>query len=304
MDVVSPVVILFLLILLGYVGRKTDLIADEAVSNFSALVVNISLPALIFNSLQREFSPELLALAGRTLLLSFALYALAFGIAFLWTALVRPPLAEKAVHEYALVFSNVGFMGFPLIEALMGKEALFALSILNVPFNLLAFSLGAWLLARHGKRPVRMGLRQFFNPCVIATLLGFVFFLFSWPLPGLLFQTLGLLGNTTSPLSMLIIGAVLARMPLREVFGRWRIYATSLVRIVVVPAISWALLYVLGVRDQELMLPVMAFAMPVAANTTLVADYYQGDSGTAGALVFLSSLGSVFTIPLVASLLR
>lgn len=303
MDVTSQVLILFLLIVVGYAARKIKVMDDAAVGHFSAFILNISLPALILNSLQKDFSPELLASSGKMLLLSFVIYGAAFALAALWTLVLRPPEKEKAVHQYSLIFSNVGFMGFPVVEAVMGRDALFHLSIFNIPFNLLAFSVGAWLLARNSSRPLRLTWRTFVNPSVIATLAGFVAFLFSIRYPAFIAKTLKMTGDITSPLSMVVIGAVLARTPLSQVFGRWRVYVSVAARLFLVPALIWLALRALGFQGLELVLPVLVFAMPTAANTTILATVYEADAGTAGSLVFLSTLASVISIPLIAGYL-
>ena len=138
MNVAEQVLVLFLLIVIGYGARKFKTIDDGAVAHFTSFVLNLSLPALILASLQRPFSRELLGEAGAVLVLAFGVYAASFAVAALYPALIRPDRKERGVHRYAVIFSNVGFMGFPVVEAVLGKEALFHLAIFNIPFNLLA----------------------------------------------------------------------------------------------------------------------------------------------------------------------
>ncbi|HCM26991.1 MAG TPA: AEC family transporter [Treponema sp.] len=302
MDVTGQVLVLFLLILFGYAARKARIMDDAALGHFSAFVANITLPALIVVSLQRPFSRGLLGSAAATLGLSVAVYAFSFAAAAVYPSLIRAGKKERGVQRYAIIFSNVGFMGFPVVEAVLGGDALFNLAIYNIPFYFLAFSVGAWLIARDGKRPLLLTWRTFVNPSVAATLVGIALFLLSVKLPAPLHRALKLTGDATSPLSMIVIGAILARMDPRAVVGRWRNFVTTAVRLVVLPAAVYAALYALGLRGLLLALPVLVVAMPVAANATLLANLYEGDTESASAMVFISTLACVATIPAIALL--
>lgn len=303
MNVINQVLVLFFLILIGYGGRKFRIIDDRAVGYFSSFVLNISLPALILVSLQRPFSRELLGDAGLTLLLSFAAYGFFFLFAVLYPFFVPLSRKERGVHRYALIFSNVGFMGYPVVEALLGQKTLFYLAIYNIPFNFLAFSIGAWLIAREGERPLMLNWKTFINPSVVATVLGFLFFLGSVALPAPVFQTLKMTGDITSPLSMIVIGTILGKMPFRSILGKWQRYATTAARLVLLPAMVGFVLYVAGFRGIFLTLPVIVAAMPVAANTSILAEVYGADAESASSLVFISTLLCIITIPLIALVL-
>jgi hypothetical protein len=300
MNVINQVLVLFFLIAIGYGARKLRAIDDGAIGHFSSFVLNISLPTLILVSLQRPFSRELLGEAGLTLGLSFMIYGFSFLLAGLYPFIVPLSRKERGVHRYALIFSNVGFMGYPVVEAVLGQQALFYLAIYNIPFNFLAFSIGAWLIAREGERSLLLSWKTFINPSVIATLLGFLLFLGSVKLPGPLYQTLKMTGDITSPLSMIVIGAILGKMPLRSVLGTWQRYGTTLVRLLVLPAAVGFLLYSAGFRGLFFILPTLVTAMPVAANTSILAEVYGADAESASSLVFISTLFCIITIPLVA----
>jgi predicted permease len=301
MNVAEQVLVLFLLIVIGYAARKIKAIDDAAVGHFTSFVLNLSLPALILASFQQPFSRALLGEAGIVLALSFGVYAASFAVAAVYPSIIRVGRKERGVHRYGIIFSNVGFMGFPVVEAVLGRDALFHLAIFNIPFNLLAFSIGAWLISREGERPLTMSWRTFINPSVVAAIIGFLCFLFSFRYPQPLFRVLKMTGDITSPLSMIVIGAILARMDPRRVVGRWRNYATTIVRLILMPAGLFFALRVLGFRGTLLVLPTLIAAMPIAANTTILADFYGGDTESASALVFISTLLCVVTIPAVVA---
>jgi hypothetical protein len=301
--------ILFMLMLSGFTAGKVGVLKGETIRGLSRFLLDFTLPALIIHSMQRPFSADLRDQAFRILGLSALIYASAFPLAYVVTAFFgksRP--AETGVHRFAMCFSNVGFMGFPVAEAILGRESLFMVSIYNIPFQLLAFSVGTTLIAAQAKVPgskpgqvILSAARSFINVPALAALVGFGFFMLAVRIPEPLFSTIGILGNTTTPLSMVLIGAVLAGTKLGNILGNPRVWVTTGYRLIVHPLVVFLLLRLLGLSGLERSVPVLIAAMPVAANTTILAGVYGGDDVTASGLVFISTLLSLATIPLIAA---
>ncbi|QQO10600.1 AEC family transporter [Breznakiella homolactica] len=304
MNVAGHVAVLFILIVIGYLAAKLKAVDAAASGHFSSFIIKVSLPCVIFISFQKPFSMELLGEAGLALGVSLVIYGISFALAAFYPNLLRLKGGERGVHRYAVVFSNVGFMGYPVVEVILGPAYLFHLSMYNVPFNLFAYSIGAWLIARESERPLQLSWRTFINPCVIATILGFACFLLSVSMPGPLYRSLSMIGDITSPLSMVVIGITLAQADIRKVLGRWQNYVTVLVRLILLPAAIGGILYALGIRGHLLMLSVIITAMPVAANTSIFASFYGTNAEDASSLVFLSTLLCIGTIPLTVFVLN
>ncbi|MEI6388765.1 MAG: AEC family transporter, partial [Spirochaetota bacterium] len=219
--------ILFLLMSAGFAAGKTSILDETTVKKLSRFLVNFVLPCLIVASMQQPLTPELRMEALRTLGISFAIYAASFPLAFGFASLIRAKGATRGVHAFAGVFANVAFMGFPVQQALFGKAVLFQASIFIIPFNLLAFSVGAAMIAggarSGGPAPsgataaagpatheARLSWRSFVNPAGVSSVVGFALFLADFRLPLPLFRAMSILGDTTTPLAMCIIGATLA----------------------------------------------------------------------------------------------
>ena len=130
---------------------------------------------------------------------------------------LRPRHSEKGVFQFIIMFSNVGFMGFPVLAAIFGEESLFFASIYNLPFNLLTFTLGVFLLIRTKEGGYKPQLEHFVNPAIIAIIAGFVFFLCSWKLPSFIGEPIAMLGDMTIPLSMFVIGAMLRKGKIQRI---------------------------------------------------------------------------------------
>ncbi len=292
--------VLFLLLAAGYGAGKLKVLGPDTVRGMSRFIVDFTLPALVLVSMQKPFSPELRDEALRMLGISFAIYLSALPLSALWARVIRSRGPERGVHEFGGTFANVAFMGFPIMGAYFGKDILFDVSIYNMPFQLLAFSVGVILLTRGRAGTPRLTLRQWINPAILSTTLGFLFFLGSVRISGPLLSGLTLLGDMTTPLSMAVIGAILSRMKVKGVLGNPRVYLTTAYRLVLHPLAVWLALSALGLRGQALAVPVVLATMPVAANASILADAYGGDSETASALVFVSTAVSLITIPFLS----
>ncbi|HUW70636.1 MAG TPA: AEC family transporter [bacterium] len=301
--------ILFILVAAGFLAGKMGVLRGETVRSLSRFIIDFTLPAVILISMQRPFSPDLRDQALRILAISAILYTISFPLAYAAASLYRNTNeAERGVHRFAMCFSNVGFMGFPVAEALLGRESLFIVAIYNIPFQILAFSVGVLMIARPSQNAASgrsrlvstvMALR---SPAIVSAVLGFVLFLGSIRIPDPFFTALDMLGGTTTPLAMVLIGAILAQTRLGHVLANPRVWMTTLYRLVLHPLGLLVLARAIGLSGLELAVPVLVAAMPVAANTTILAGAYGGDEVTASGLVFISTTISLVTIPLLVRL--
>ncbi|HUX37726.1 MAG TPA: AEC family transporter [Rectinemataceae bacterium] len=292
--------ILFLLMATGFVAGKLRILDEDTVKKLSRFLVVFVVPCLLIVSMQKPLTPELRERAFLVLGLSFATYALAFPLAFLLAKIMRLDRSRFGVHSFAAVFSNVAFMGFPVLMGLFGKDILFEASIAAMPFQILSFSIGAAMLASGSGHKAKLGFSSFVKPAGVASIVGLGLFLLNVALPLPLFKAMSLLGDTTTPLSMCVIGATLAETDLGGALGDWRIWVSSAWRLLGLPLVVWFVFRALGVGGTTLGLLVVMTAMPVAANTTMLSAAYGGDHKTASALIFVSTALSLVTIPLLA----
>ena len=289
----TQVLILFILILIGYFIRYRNLIDKSFTSKLSNLVLSIFLPALIINSMQINFEPSIINKIIIIILLSFITYLISYLIAY--------SLKFIGVYQYAVMFSNVGFMGYPVVQSIFGSDALFYASIFNLPFNLLIMTLGVYLLCR-GNKNYDFSIKSFVNPVIVSILIGFILFIFRIKLPVFINDTLELLGDLTTPLSMLIIGSMLCESPAKECFFNKKLYLIVFIRLLFIPACIYFILK--GIVNDKLLLsiPVILTSMPIATNAAIMANKYKANESLASQLVFLSALLSIITIPFISFL--
>ncbi|MDP3058293.1 MAG: AEC family transporter, partial [bacterium] len=269
----------------------------------SSLLLKLTLPAMIIDSMQKPFTTELLKQSGTILFTSTLVYGVSYVFSGLMIRALKTPVEERGIFRFALMFSNVGFMGYPVVAAVLGQDAIFFTAIYNLPFHLLLFTLGVLLLTRNSKEKVRARWSMLVNPAVISVFIGFFLFISSWKLPSVVAISLHQIGGLTSPLSMLLIGSMLASSKISEIFGNWRLYSISIIRLVMIPTLVWAGLKLFGSSALMLGVPVVIAAMPIAANAAILAEEYDANSKLASQAVFISTLLSIVTIPLMVYLL-
>jgi predicted permease len=299
---INSLISLFLCISLGYICRRTKALNDEVTSGLSGLLINVTLPCTIFISLMREFSLNLLLGSLASFVASAAMYLFGLLIAIPIAKLLRATPSEKAVWQFALMFPNVGYTGFPVMNALYGADGLIYTSMSNVAFNFLVFTIGARIFT-HGAPEAagaKDGIRRVLvKPALIMTFIGFVFFIFSLRLPSPIEDGISLVSAMTTPLSMIVVGSLLAKSNLKSIFMGWKMYAIIFARLIMIPLAT--LLAIKPVSPDPILtaIVVLLAAMPVASLTVIFAEEYHGDSELASRMIFMSTLLMIATLPFI-----
>lgn len=304
LDVVEPIAVLFIILIIGFLSRRLAVFDDRVVKGLSSLLLKVALPALIIGSLQRSFSPDLLRDGGGVLLMAIPIYLISGLTALLCGAIPGVGREYAGVVRFGVMFPNAGFMGFPVLLSILGPEALFLAAIYLVPYNLIIFTVGIVFITmgRPGRKSI--GLSVLFSPTVVAVFAGFLFFAFSIRLPGPLAEATRLMGSVTTPLAMIVVGATLAGMKLSDVFGNWRVYLVAVMRLLVMPLLMFFALRGFGLSALLFSMLVLVNAMPVAINGVIFASEFDANPEFAAQAVFVSTLFSALTIPLIAILVR
>lgn len=298
--IVSQMIILFLILALGYFIFKIKLVDDNFTKQFSALVIKVTMPALLLSSVlditERQPLRDVLTSFGIAVALFFIVMPI---VGFLLAKLFRVKHNSTGLYVFMATFSNVGFMGFPVISALAGEVGLFYAAIYNLVFNVAVFTLGVWLV-NHDKDGESSGfdIKLLLSPGVIAALLAIALYFMNIKLPVLLCETIRSVGSITSPSAMLIIGCTLAKMDIKTVFSDWRLYPWILIKQIVIPILLWIPLAMIIKNEILLTVTFILFLMPVANNAVLFANTYNGDAELAARSVFLTTLFSLLTVPI------
>lgn len=301
--VYSQIAILFLLIIGGYTLGKLQIITKEMVQSLTVFILKISTPALVIGGMMIPRTSEKLKQSIMMVLISSGIYAGTFLFAKLVTKIVKFPPSDKGVFQFSMIFSNVGFMGFPVIQALFGKEAIFYTAMYNIPFFILIYTLGIALMNKK-QEAYKLDRKAILNPGVGASIIGFIIFALAIPIPAVIKEGIVLIGSTTTPISMIVVGAMLSALPLSKMFTNGHVYIVSSIRVVVLPLMVYTIFKFILHIDHIMLIgvPVMIAAMPVASNAALIAQEYGDKPEIASQCIFISTLMSIVSIPLLALL--
>lgn len=307
MAALEQVFVLFLLIIVGYVIKKLKIITNDINRDISNLVLNVTLPAFIITAMNFSFSVDVLIKSGKLILISACIYAFVIGLSFFVPKLLKAEGKERDILQYIIIFSNVGYMGYPVTKAVFGDLGVFYAALYNLPFNILTWTLGIYILTRSSQddyeTDIKTRLKRFFNPGLIAVILGFLLFLFSIELPSPIFSTLKMIGGMTTPISMIFIGSILADVDVREIVSGVNIYILCMIRLLILPLLIMNALKLLGFSGYLVGIPAIITAMPAAANTAIMASKFDSDYHLASKGVFLTTMFSIITIPVIVMLL-
>ena len=299
--VLEKMVMLVLLMLVGFLAAKGKWVDESFGQKASFLVANVFIVATILASvvgMEPLFS-------GRELVVSvvavFILFAIGGVLGWICAKLLPLSPGDRTAAWLSVFFMNNVFIGFPVVEALFGQNAVVCAALTGLPFNLLLFSMGVSRL-RAGQGRGRVRLREVFSPALIATLVSIVFFLGQIPFPQLVADTVQTLGGATVPLSMLIIGISLSRVPVKEAITDWRAYVVSLVRLILCPLVVWGVLR-LFVSGTVLGVLTVIAACPSGAMITILSLRYGVDETFATRVNFVSTVLCAGTLPLVTHIL-
>lgn len=365
MVMLQQMIVMFLMMAVGYLCYRKQILTEEVSKKVSAIVVNVANPCMILSSAltdQQMQGKELV----QTLAIVVMMYVFLLVMAQLLPRILCIQKESRGAYAAMTVFANIGFMGFPVLAAMYGNGALLYGAVFQIPFNILIYTYGVAVLTRKqgacakaepnvkaevdvktepdvnaevdvnaepngktGERQDAQGItaavngkseniengseqqgklqgtveivKKIFNIGVIACIAAMLLYFLQTPVPSFLQAFITNLGNLTAPLSMMIIGASLAQMPLKELFLDKKLLLFSLVKLLLLPAV-WMIM-VNRVAEQEILRGVCLVMMetPAGSMTAMLAQQYGGDYETASRGVALTTVLSVITMPLLAA---
>lgn len=295
---------LFALIIIGYVAGKLDFLGGDFDRRLSRLVINITCPALILSSAMTGELPDRKYILP-LLLISTITYIILTGIAFALPRHLTKKREEEGVIGFALMFGNVGFMGYPVVASLFGHEAVFYAAVLNVVNTFAVFTVGTILVT--GKSQVEGPRFQkkvlYSTPMLSAYLTMAIVALKIDHIPAAVSQPLTMLGNITVPAALLIIGSSMSNLSLRTMLGNRTVYITTLFRLFILPISIYYLCALLNFSSFVVNINTVVIAMPVATYGTILCLKYGRDTTMITEVTFITTLLSMLTIPALAILL-
>lgn len=299
LSVILEVAVILILILVGYFTVKKGMFTKESLGSITSFLLYIVTPCLIVSSF---LSAESGKLDGWTLLLAAVLPALSIviSIALSYLFFRKEPSGRRRVLRFSMIFCNVGFMGIPLVEGIVGSEGVLYGSFFIAVFNIFCWTYG-YVMMGGGKVRLKALL---LNPGVIGLVIGLPLYLLDVPVPALIERPIELISALNTPLAMIVVGGYIAQVKLRAFVSDLAVYKMAVLRLVVAPLLYLVLVWLLRPDETLLMSTVIQAATPVAANCVLFAVQYDSDAELASKSVAVSTALSVVTIPLLTVLVQ
>ena len=299
-EVMGNVVSLFLIILAGVYGIKRKFVNEEIQKGLTKILINITLPLLIINSFSVEFDDSMKSNIGKAFLYSF-IFLIVGGIVSKIFLIPIKDKEKKKVLQFANVFSNCGFVGFPIVSSIYGAEGVVYTAIFNMFFNIFVWSYGVALYSdKLDKSSIK---KVIINPGIVAVYIGLPIMLFDIHVPAYLSKSISTIGNMTTPLSMIIIGCILTQVNIKDAFKDWIVYYESIIRLIIIPITIFVIAKL--IKDDSILMKtiIVLQAMPAGTMASIMAENLDKDSRFAAIIIFVTTLLSIGSFPLILSII-
>lgn len=279
----------------GFYARKKDIIDEKTNKNLSNLLMEITLPMLIISSFNYKYSKDMLYGSIKIFLYSIVIHLILIILSKFF--LHKYDIDKQKILRSIMIFSNCGFMGYPVIESLYGSVGVFYTAIFNVAFNLFLFGYGTMLFS--GKKDKKTIKAAALSPGTVAVYIGLFIFIFSIKIPSPINKAISMVGSMTTPLSMIIVGSMIANQNIIEVLKEKSEYYISLLRLIIAPLITLIFLKIIKADSFLTSICVMIEAMPGAVLVVVFAEKFDQDVSLASKSIFITTVLSIITIPLI-----
>lgn len=302
---INQLIQLFIIICLGFAAYKVHIFNDKSTKALNRFILDITLPLMMIDSVlsmkQRPAASEVVSLFSATFIFYLVMPALAFIIVKIMVKTIKIRPSRQGAYMFMLIFSNVGFMGMPILQAACGDQgdtAVFYAAVMNIFFNLGAFTYGVIMIGYGDNTKNRFQLKSLLSPGIIGAVLAIVIYLFQIPFPATIESVIGTVGELTSPLAMILVGATLASIRFAEVFNEWRIYVFAIIKQFILPILLYPV-FRLFLGDSLLFnVLFIEFLMPIANTALMLSGEYGGDTKFISKAIFISTALSLITMPL------
>ncbi|MEG2719783.1 MAG: AEC family transporter [Oscillospiraceae bacterium] len=299
----TQVLILYMIVAVGFICDKTKLYTEKASRLTNDLLFYIVTPAIIIESFTSiEYSKENLinlmwAFFGGTLIHLI-------GIVISLPLFRKGEKISSVVYRFACVYGNTGYMALPLAGAVLGPQGVFFCAGVIIPFNIFAFTHGVFLMSSDSdKGRTKFNLKSLIlNPGVISVVIGLPLFLLKITLPKILAEPVSYIASINTPMAMLMFGTYLAKTNLKTMFLRKQTYLVALIKLLIVPAVTFLVLRLFGISGTLLCALMISAAAPSANNTVMFATKYNKDTAAASQTVAIVSFISIITMPIMIAM--
>lgn len=310
----NQILVIFIIIIIGVICYRSKLIDDRTNSKLSDILLTLVNPVVIFVSYQREFTRDLLEGLLISLILSLVTHIVSIIISYIMirrkrrkTIVVDGVSVKKyvdnqdvEVERFSSIYSNVGFMGIPLVNGIFGSEGVFYVSASLTIFNIFVWTHGVYMMSGSRNMKLKEILKTLTSPTIVAILLGLLLFILQISLPNVMYEALTYIANLNTPFAMLIAGVTIGKTNIIQLLTKKiRKYYISFLRLLLIPLVIVFMFIWLPINDMVKITAILMAATPTATMCTLFAIKHEKNSVLAAEIFTICTLLSVITIPIV-----
>lgn len=298
----QQVAILYIMVAVGFIADKVGLYTEKTALKCTDLLFYIITPAKIIESfLTLEYSAD----TAKKLFIALGLGMVMHAIGAVISTFVfnRGDKDKAGIYKYACVYGNCGYMGLPLMSALVGSEGVFYCSAVIISFQIFSFTHGILLMDKGENGKAKIDLKKIIlNPGVIAVIIGLPFYLLGINLPEIAVKPVQYIASLNTPLAMIMFGTYMAHSDFKSMLRNWRILSVAGIKLLIMPLIMTCLCKLFGFSGALLSTLILVASVPPANNTVMFSAKYGRDTGVASQVVSAVSLMSILTIPVMFSI--
>lgn len=289
---IKQVFIMFVLMAIGFVAYRKQILSNQGTKDIGKLLLNVAIPMIVISNFCVEKSAEKTAELFESALLSFLCMALSVAFAYLVYH------KKDRIAEFSAAFSNAGFIGIPLVQAIFGSGAVFYISVMIVLINVLQWTYGVYTIT--DDKSVMDFKKIMKNPLILSVGIGIVIYFLNIRLPKIAMDIISSISSINTPLAMIVSGVYLAQSDLLNAMRKKDAWLLSLSRLIVIPLIVMLVFRFLPFGSTAMKLSILlAGACPVASNVAVFAQQYDKDYRKGVEYVCVSTLLSILALPLV-----
>ena len=297
--IIRSMIELCILMFFGYFLFKIGMLNNNFVKRMTKLILDVTLPAQILASVfeltERQSTYDVVSAIIVFIVLLFIVLPV---LGFLIAKLIRAKKNHVGLYTFMTVYSNCGFMGFPVISAICGPTGLFYAAMYNLIFNLSIYTLGKWMMAKDLSAENKFDPKDLLSPGVLVAVFALIVYFVDIKLPLVITDSVSMLGSMTSPAAMLVIGCSLAKMDVKSIFTDIKIYPWTIISRLIMPILLWFPLSLVIKNTFVLQITYILVAMPVANSAVLFSTNFGGDTDLAAKTIFITTILSLITVPL------
>lgn len=301
----SPMMVMVVCILIGFLLRKFRLMPENSAAVLSKLEIYVLLPARVLSSFLTYCTVESILSQYKVVLYSAVATVLAVAMGIPLARLFSKKRDERVIYQYSLMIANFGYLGNAIVPEIMGDAALYSYMLYSLPLNIMLYSWAFHTLVPEEKRKHQSVFRKLMNPTMIAMIVGLILGIsgLSVHMPGFVTASMKNLSGCMGPVSMILTGFIIGGYDIGGLLKNKRVYIVTFLRLIVLPCILVAVLWLLGADKTTLLLTLIAFGSALGLNTVVVPAAYDGDTRTGASMAMISHVLAGVTIPLLYALL-